>query len=77
MRTLFTEGEKVLWSRNFLRSVGDYSKDSADRVGTVVEPNRRIGDKPAVTVKWEGDEDAHLVRSSCLIGANERHLEPA
>lgn len=74
----FNKGDRVVYAAKFLNSIGDYSKASADRVGTVVEIVDYKLKFPVLKVRWddspEGDPSGGL---SCnFIHSDQKHLEP-
>lgn len=65
MKTSFQIGDRVAYSAKFLRSVGDYSHESASMRGTVQGVRRIPGMKfDHVKIAWDGDTDE--LRSGAL-----------
>lgn len=66
-------GDVVCYTSAFLRSIGDYSADSADDTATVIGIGKS---KPVmVRLKWRnGDEGSGLITN--YIRVDRKHLEP-
>lgn len=80
---VFKVGDRVAYRAAFLRSIGDYSYDSASMRGTVVEVDPKPF-RPGVQymkVQWDGAELAYEssygVLSTHILLADRIHLEPA
>ena len=71
----FKIGDKVAMSAAFLRSIGDYSHDSASMRGTVVGLIP-FGARTLVRIKWCRWRATTSVLDCNLIHANRIHLEP-
>lgn len=67
----FAVGDRVAYTAAFLRSIGDYSSESASHRGAVT----RIDGAPLIEVQWEGGKK-QLVNTNNLILADRIHLEP-
>ena len=65
-------GDRVALKASFLRSIGDYSYDSASKRGTIV--NLLYDDKIA-SVRWGDGEKGHVHVNNLLL-ADRLHLEP-
>lgn len=65
-------GDRVALKASFLRSIGDYSYDSASKRGTVV--NLPYGGS-LVSVRWDHGEKGHVHVNNLLL-ADRMHLEP-
>jgi hypothetical protein len=66
-------GDQVCWSQAFCSSIGDYSKSTADRRGTITAVGET--DKCLARVKWD-DGPEHWSKIENLWDATRRHLEP-
>jgi len=75
---MFKIGDRVAYKASFLRSIGDYSYDSASMRGTVAEvfPEVRRGQQ-VLSIKWDGDQEVRGSLSGNLILKDRLHLEPA
>ena len=71
----FKVGDKVRYSREFLRSIQDYTAESANREGTVIKIDIK-GFENFVKIKWEDEEGLHFALSRNLWPADKIHLEP-
>lgn len=69
-------GDEVKLASKFLRSIGNYDKEAADRVGKVLEIEK-VGKLSVAMVEWRDDpENPKRVLCSNLWPAKELHLEP-
>lgn len=58
MKTTFQVGDRVAYAAKFLRSIADYSHQSASMRGTVTAVKQYGGMKfPVVSVKWDNETD--------------------
>ncbi len=79
----FTVGMRVKYAARFLRSICDYSADSANRVGTIIEIKDLGGKCPAIAkIKWDDEPDRDPDETpgallSNLTPADKIHLEHA
>ena len=77
----FKVGDRIAWSAKFLRSIADYSADSANQLGTVMEIKDYGLKAPVLKVKWDGDdrplEESCGVLATNAVLENRIHLEPA
>lgn len=76
----FSVGQRVAYRAAFLRSIMDYSYDSASLRGTIkgLEILYTSHDMPRVVlVKWDGITKSSRVLECNLIAADRIHLEPA
>ena len=76
----FKKGDRVCYAAKFLNSIQDYSKESADAVGTVTEVKDYGLKHPILHVKWDGvpehpDDDPSGGLSCNFIHADRKHLE--
>lgn len=65
-------GDRVAFRARFLRSICDYSAESANRRGTVLN----VSSDWLLTVAWDNG-DVTKVLASNVIEADRIHLEPA
>lgn len=73
---VFEVDDDVIYAAKFLRSICDFSKESADRVGRVMAISDTSG-RQLVEVKWNDDPENHAhVMGSNLWHARRKHLEP-
>jgi len=78
---MFKIGNRVAYRASFLRSIGDYSYDSASMRGTVVfvdpKPFRSgANQQQYLKIRWDYQDFDAGALSSNLILANQIHLEP-
>lgn len=71
----FAPGTVVMYKASFLRSIGAYTKDIADRKGIVVE-GKVLSDN-YVCVLWNDESEVHMWRKAALIPKNKLHLDHA
>lgn len=72
---IFKEGDRVAYRAAFLRSIGDYSYDMAQRRGVVLDATE-LHKHQLLQVLW-GDGRKGGVLSCNVILADRIHLEPA
>jgi hypothetical protein len=73
--TIINVGDRVAFAAKFLRSIGDYTYDTAQRRGTVIAITKGTGWELA-RIRWDhGVEQSVNPRN--LIRADHIHLEPA
>lgn len=76
MATIFKPGDRVAYSRTFLRDTGQIFRHTADMRGEVLNVEA-FGDKQAVTVLWDGHPGNPWVLNTNLVLESRIHLEPA
>lgn len=74
--TVFKTGQRVAFSRSFLRSTGQIAGDVPFLRG-VVESCQPIGQRQLCYIRWQGIETLQGVLSSNLVLVDRMHLEPA
>jgi hypothetical protein len=70
----FEPGDRVCYSSAFLRSICDYSKESADQVGVVVAADYER-ERAILRVKWSEDWQVSAF-ARVFIHVDRKHLEP-
>ena len=76
----FKPGDRVAYSRKFVKGPGACLKDIADRRATVVRLAYPVPGKPRegfYALFWDGDERERVVLSTNLVHADKLHTEPA
>ncbi len=74
----FPIGTRVRWSREFLRNIADYSRESAQRTGTITGPPKTYSPTfHILPIKWDDEQEAGSVNASNLTVESKLHLEPA
>ncbi len=69
----FNLGDRVIFSRVFLRNTGQFVGSVPFAVGTITDASDKV-----VGVQWDGDNDNYTrVFDGNLILASRKHLEPA
>lgn len=74
--TVFKTGQRVAFSRSFLRSTGQITGDAPFLSG-VVESCQPIGKLQLCYIRWQGIETPQGVLSTNLVLVDRMHLEPA
>lgn len=72
----FKTGQRVAFSRSFLRSTGQIAGDVPFLRG-VVESCQPVGQRQLCYIRWQGRETLQGVLSSNLVLVDHMHLEPA
>lgn len=75
----FPAGTRVRYAKDFLRSIADYSRESAQRTGTIQpDPIQTYGPTfHIIKIQWDGETEIGSVNCSNLVPENRLHLEPA
>ena len=77
MKTPHVCGDAVAYSRQHLRSIADYSHDSASRRGIVIAVCALKGTAhDLIRVQWANEDAQSSVLSCNLVRADRLHLEP-
>lgn len=72
---MIAAGDRVAFRAAFLRSIFDYSHDSASKRGTVTETPLAMGERALCRVAWDNGT-IQTVLDCNLIHADRIHLEP-
>ncbi len=78
MKTTFNVGDRVAYSAKFLRSICDYSHESASKRGTVTKI-KNYGSMTHVGIDWDNDKDElHAGAAACnLVRVSQIAVEAA
>jgi hypothetical protein len=74
---MFKVGDRVAYTAKFLRSICDYSYDSASMRGTVKAIGTKLTNGYVLEVQWDKYSTPSMVLDKCLILKDRLHLEPA
>jgi hypothetical protein len=68
MSTTLQPGDRIRYTRRFLRNVGSTDADTARRLGTIikVEPELRRNGPCPIVLRWDGSDDTKRVLSCNL-----------
>jgi hypothetical protein len=74
---MFKVGDRIAYTAKFLRSIGDYSYESASLRGTVLNIGSKLTKGYVLEVQWDRYSTPSMVLDQCLILKDRLHLEPA